>query len=350
MINSIEIRNFLSHKHTKLELSPGVNVIVGPTDSGKSAIIRALKWVIINRPSGNSIRSNWGGETKVKIIVDDNKWVGRRRNDKENMYLLEAQQFLAIKTDVPEEIRQILNLNETNLQTQFESHFLLSQSPGEVAIHFNKVAHLDKIDIGLRNINRWLKEVQQSLNSDDIRLGELVDNYQEFDDVKKIEKKVKKLERIEENINDLTIGFSTISTSLVDLEFVELKIGKKSQIIKAEELVDQILNYEQKIKYTATQHHSLWILVKNITTTQDNIKELEDVVEIEEQIDDLLVLEKELAELCYNEKFKLEPLIFEVSVITRNIKDKELHLEKLEKEFHDQLGSGKICPLCGSII
>lgn len=51
-IKSIEIENFQSHKYSKLDFSERLNVIVGPSDNGKSAIIRALKWVLFNEPKG----------------------------------------------------------------------------------------------------------------------------------------------------------------------------------------------------------------------------------------------------------------------------------------------------------
>ena len=45
-IKKIILQNFQSHKYSIVELDEQLNVIVGPSDSGKSAIIRALKWVL----------------------------------------------------------------------------------------------------------------------------------------------------------------------------------------------------------------------------------------------------------------------------------------------------------------
>lgn len=43
MIKTIIVKNFQSHSNTKLELSDGLNTFIGKSDSGKSAIIRALR-------------------------------------------------------------------------------------------------------------------------------------------------------------------------------------------------------------------------------------------------------------------------------------------------------------------
>jgi len=54
VVEKITIKNFQSHEETELQFSSGVNVIVGSSDSGKSAILRALKWVVQNKPSGTA--------------------------------------------------------------------------------------------------------------------------------------------------------------------------------------------------------------------------------------------------------------------------------------------------------
>ena len=46
MIDKIKIENIQSHKNTELNLSNGINVIVGSSNNGKSAILRALYWAI----------------------------------------------------------------------------------------------------------------------------------------------------------------------------------------------------------------------------------------------------------------------------------------------------------------
>ena len=49
MIKSVEFQNFQSHKKTILEFVPGVNIIVGLSDAGKSAVMRAIKWCLKNQ-------------------------------------------------------------------------------------------------------------------------------------------------------------------------------------------------------------------------------------------------------------------------------------------------------------
>jgi len=241
MIKSLEISNFQSHKHSVLEFDPGVNVIIGATDSGKSAIIRAMKWVVWNRPLGDAMRSSWGGETRVKVNIDDTSIY--RLKDKTDLYRLGGTEFHAFATNVPEEIEQALNLTEINLQQQLDSPFLLSNSPGEVAKHFNKIAHLDQIDSGLANIQKWLREIEREITSDEQREIQLTEDLEKFSDLDKFEVEVEVLERFQASMISLVNQKRSLISLITELEAVNSQITEQKEILKAAPLLDQILGW-----------------------------------------------------------------------------------------------------------
>ena len=73
MINKIEIRNYSTNKKLDIEFGPNVTSLIGSSYAGKSAALRALKWNITNKPSGDNF-INWDAEkTSVRITFDDNK-------------------------------------------------------------------------------------------------------------------------------------------------------------------------------------------------------------------------------------------------------------------------------------
>jgi len=119
MLNKIKLQNVESHKETELNLDPGVNVIVGNSDSGKSGILRALRWIIRNRPSGEAFRTKGGGDTSVELSLD-NQVVKRVRTKQKNQYIINNIELNAVKTEVPEEVSNLLNINEANLQQQLD--------------------------------------------------------------------------------------------------------------------------------------------------------------------------------------------------------------------------------------
>ena len=64
MLIQLVIENFQSHEKTALEFCSGINTIVGSSNSGKSAILRALYWVVYNKPGGFGFSSHWNLDKK----------------------------------------------------------------------------------------------------------------------------------------------------------------------------------------------------------------------------------------------------------------------------------------------
>ncbi|MEM1948838.1 MAG: ATP-binding protein, partial [Candidatus Caldarchaeum sp.] len=57
MIERIEIRNFMSHRETSLELRRGLNVFIGRNGAGKSSVVDALLYCLYGRHSRGEVRN-----------------------------------------------------------------------------------------------------------------------------------------------------------------------------------------------------------------------------------------------------------------------------------------------------
>ena len=68
MLKELQLVNFQSHKNTNLVFDPGFNCIVGPSDNGKSVIIRAINWIRTNRPKGSDFSHGNTKYTDVRLI------------------------------------------------------------------------------------------------------------------------------------------------------------------------------------------------------------------------------------------------------------------------------------------
>src|SRR5687767_10377413 len=84
-LKQIRLSNFQSHADTTVDLHPGVNVIIGHSNVGKSAIFRALNWVLRNRPSGTGFIRHGQKEVEVTISSDEG-CVLRQRGKSKNSY------------------------------------------------------------------------------------------------------------------------------------------------------------------------------------------------------------------------------------------------------------------------
>jgi exonuclease SbcC len=347
MIQSLKIQNFFSHKKTKLEFSPGVNIICGGTDTGKSAILRALRWLVSNRPTGDSFRSTWGGDTKVTVKLTDGNTIVRKKTDTLNLYKLNDAEFKAFGTDVPSEIKKALNLNPGNIQSQFESHFLLSKSPGEVASHFNKVAHLDKIDVGFQNIQRWLKRIQQSIQASETQVENLAEELKDYADIEEIESKVVALELMQKTEDDLIGKSQQAKTTIKELTSCEEEIIKLEEIASAGVLIETILDLSKQKEMVSTSLSELVGVLKTLNQISDQEEEMEDLISLEKELDKIFKIDRKIGDIKISQ---LTNLITQIEENEKTQQEMKVRTERLEFDFHEQFGEGKECPLCETVL
>lgn len=348
MISSLTITNFLSHKETQLDFSKGVNVIVGPTDSGKSAIIKALKWAIFNRPMGDGMRSSWGGLTVVGMVVDE-KMVIRQKFEGLNQYIIADQEFNAIKGDVPEQVSRLLNLSDINLQTQFDSHFLLSKSPGEVAVIFNKVAHLDRIDVGLQNIQRWTRDIQKKLEFNKESLGSNKERLLAYDSLPEIEGLLITLEEKETIRQRQANKRQEVLKLITSIKSVEEELEEMEFIVGLEEEVVNILAIIQQRKDVTRTLVGLNMVLTTLYDIDDELKEIQAITSLEKIVQTTLDLSRQQLGLD-GERKALKTLIGKIWYIEDELAEVGKELETMEKQFHKELGKGNVCPLCEQVI
>jgi len=346
MIKSIKIKNFQSHRNTELVFDKGLNVIIGPTDSGKTAIIRAFKWLITNRPGGDEFRSYWGGDTEVSILADE-KIISRYKTNSENGYSLNETIFKAFGQDVPEEIQKALRMNEVNLQQQMDSPFLLSETPGAVALHFNKVAKLDKIDKALSTINSDLKAITQGINYAEKELKEKILSLNDFENLNGLEFDLGIVEKLVERQKRIKINSLQLENIINKIETVQTKIAEKEPILLIEKDLDSILALYEKRKLFSTQHQTLKKLALAIYYKGEEVKKAEKSILAENLIKDILETYQERAKILSDLKdiSKLSKSIEQIKIMSEN---KEKGLFILEQEFKASFPD--VCPLCNSEI
>jgi len=341
MIKKLEIQNFQSHKNTELTLAPGVNVIVGATDSGKTAIIRALRWLIWNRPSGEAFRSNWGGDTVVDIEADNHHW--SRLKGKQNHYHYNGGTFAAFGAGVPEEVSKSLNIDDINLQMQLDSPFLISASAGETASYFNRIAHLDQIDIGLKNIQGWIRKLSMRHDEDADRISDLQETHKHYDYIPKFEARLEVLESIQgEKIHQVSMlqKLSSVLNELVGLEKELVRVQEitshKTQVLKILSLIKEKEKVQKEWNTLQAHTNQYKDALDMISFYKERAKPLNKVTQILELIDKRDKLQKD--------GDHLEAKLFALKDITDKWKNKTTLAEAGQRAFEQNMPD--VCPLC----
>lgn len=270
MIKSLEICNIQSHEHTKLDFVNGVNVIIGGSNQGKSAILRAFYWLVYNRPVGTSVlASHWIANDKgditdsmqVGVSNDKGDTVFRLRNKGLNAYSVNGEMLNVVKTDVPEQVSKALRLSQTNIQRQMDAPFLLSETSGEVARYFNGIVNLNIIDRVLTNAESRRKRTKAEIERTKEDIVALQSNLEESD-------WVDGLSGLFDEIDDLTPRLAGFDSSIARLE---CDVAKMETLLERVESMGSVSDVGEVVC-------DIDDCVRGMYSQSDSIRGLEDLV------------------------------------------------------------------------
>lgn len=344
MINSITLKNFQSHKDTHIEFHSGVNAIVGLSDSGKTAILRALNWVVNNKPSGDAFTSHWGGDCVVTIELWDGTTVSRGRTKTDNYYSLNGEMYRAFGQDVPEPVRKAFNMNEINIQAQMDAPFLLSSGPGGVAQILNRVANLDVIDKAISSIRKQKLRADGDLKAEEARVEQLHADFEKFGYLAELEEAISALESLDRQAGGVRIRTAGLQAIVGQVSQAEQRVRGAEYILRAEPLLADVLTLVESRKAVVAEHVRIDEILEQIDQQSKRARVVEKVLGAEHLVEEVLKLNTE-----YQAKRKdvsqLADLVGSVGGKERIIAMLGDELEKVEQEFHELMPEQ--CPLCG---
>ncbi|WP_161598362.1 AAA family ATPase [Pseudodesulfovibrio senegalensis] len=122
MIRKIILENFMAHKHTELELGPGLTALTGPNNTGKSAVVEALRCVATNPSPYNYIRHG-AKQARVTVELEDGVrvvWIRKKASPGYEIHRPgqdEPEEFWKMgRGNVPDEVRDLLRLDPVELE------------------------------------------------------------------------------------------------------------------------------------------------------------------------------------------------------------------------------------------
>jgi DNA repair protein SbcC/Rad50 len=332
MIESVHLRNFQCHKDLLVELNSHVTTIVGPSDAGKSAVIRALRWAALNVPVGCMIRDG-AKQASVELIVDGRRIV--RIRGSENSYSLDGKEFRAFRSDVPDEIATLLNLTDANFQGQHDPLYWFSSTAGDVSRQLNDVVNLAVIDRTLAEAARQVAKCKTVLENAEENLSRSVAEKNELKWVVEADDDLKVAEAIEKKWIGLKSESERLSERIKTIRAVKSEAERNRAIANdSERLLENMVVLGKASKAAAE-------LAKLITAA----REAETRKNVE--IPDLSALEA-IVELLKDRRERtriLSKLLNEVWTADENKGEAKRAFQKALDELESKTEG--ICPLCG---
>ncbi len=379
IIEAARITGYQSHEATNLNFSSGLNVIVGDTETGKSSILRALSFVLFNKPWHLDFITEEANETTVELRLGTDGHTNiitrrRSRDGKINDYIVDGCELSNFGRSVPVPVLEIIGVNNQLFDTIYaEQHdvpFLIGKgfSGTERArrlVAFSDVLNIDKaIKVATKRESEYTSEIsalesqrdnrteELSKLGDLIRLREIVEECETLDKIdlylKGYESNELLLSKLLYNNHKNTLLLSKVS------KYVEDSSNLQSVIIRSQ-IVQQVFINLKKLYQRKNFLEQALPLVSQIAKIR---KYFDILYSIHNNEDSRLINEDRIDSL--KKEIKKERIRKYLNTISNRISMLNMYKHELNNirfslintnnELQEHLKENAICPLCNQKI
>lgn len=321
---SIEIFNFQAHEHLKVDFVDGFNVLVGTSNVGKSAVLRALRWVLTNNPTGDKFITHGKDVAKVVLELDNGLKIererGRGKKKTTNYYrLYRGEELLSEHTgfgnNVPQEIEDVTFSEESFdilFAHQLESTFLLSDSPSVRAQRLGGFEDFSKIDTASAETKSEAAEAKKLANASKKRVKELEIELKEIEgELSELEPKLLAVNELFDSVIELEQSYQSVSGLVDNVKNIESNITtlsndfeRANKITESAGDIDKEIDVYEKLVAVYSELEVTSNIIHGITFKKDELLNewTERIQDIEGKINNFNLLKQTLDSLQSNEQ------------------------------------------------
>ncbi|MHA1318172.1 MAG: AAA family ATPase [Candidatus Heimdallarchaeaceae archaeon] len=345
IIESIQLKNFISHENTSISFPLGVSIIVGPNGAGKSAIMDAIYYALL----GDKVRGD---------SVDD--LIRRGTNQASVLLTFKAgdttyNPLATTKAQVNAVVSEILGMDKNSIENsifirQGEITSLLDADPAERKEIIGKLIGLDKLEKSFTNMRDVIRHFEDKLSTYEV-INTEIKTRQEV-----VKKLTKEINEIEQNINKTKQQLAKSKSKLksMEKEFKEMEDKKSNHDKIASEIailtermkmkkenLNDLLEQQDKAEKAKKKCQKIEPEIKNIDVLDNYIKLIKDKKELEKRIVNLNKEFKRVQE--YHDQLK-EKEDAHVKYLENEKKQDSLKID----EYVTLLEDKEECPVCSS--
>lgn len=353
-INKLILSNFQQWKTGNIEFKPGLNILIGDTESGKSTLFRAIYSILTGKMPEDYIRKGTKG-CEVKIKFSDDTYFRRIRNKKDNIADANGLIFERVGKDIPFEYFKRLGPTSIKFGTkelslcsysQFESHFFITLSDYDKSKLIGTICGIDIVDKLMDFINKDIRSNNSNIKflEEQINLQK-PEKEQKESEFNKLQEKCSLLGNYYIDIQDkfkMLENLLNLSYKRVSLDKDISNINKELNLLKFKisEFDKEKANRLAKLQSFKENLN----LINNSITGELNKKSLlitESIIDFNKVnlLDDLIFLKEKLN--------NYKNSMFEIN---KNLTQVNNRIESLEMEKRTLLSNYDKCPLCGGVL
>lgn len=352
-IQKLILTNFQQWKKGEICFQPGLNIIIGDTESGKSTLFRAINSVLTGKMPEDYIRKGTKG-CEVEIDFSDDTVFKRSRNKKDNIVNANGLIFERVGKEIPFEYFN--KLGKTSIEfgnkelslcsySQFEPHFFITLSDYDKSKLIGTICGIDVVDKLMDLINKDIRTNNTNIKFLETQISE-----------QKAEKEIKvpEFKAVDEKMTAMTKFYDKIKTKF---DLVENLVSIKQQLSDLNNQLNttnrEKTNIDSKIGNFDVSKAELLSIMQNyrynlqiFNTIEKRIKD--DISKL--KIDSIDNKKSSLLENLFVLKEKLVTCNKNIQQTSYYKKQSDEALFILANQKKNLLKDYDTCPLCGGIL
>lgn len=309
-IKNVELTNFQSHNHTEIEFDRGLNVILGNSDAGKTAILRAIKWALFNEPKGDYFIRQGERDVSVKVTFSNGVVVERSRTPSKNSYYLMAAEgqemrFEGFGLDVPKEITDAIQMYKVsldnsnnkvilNIAEQLDGPFLLNDQASMRASAIGRLIGVNYVDDALRTVVRDNKRINQEIESLRTNKDAIKEQLKEFDYIKDYKEKFQELSNIRDKIKELDQRLNLVSSLKEQYDQYNFELEKINSLLENFKNLNKIGSIIPVIESNLIKRNTYESYIARLNRTESEVLSISNTLDNLKNIDSIFEKAKDI--------------------------------------------------------
>lgn len=290
-ITGVHLKNFECHKDKKVDFVNGLNVILGETNSGKTAILRGIYWVLYDKPGGTGNIRTGARFCSVEVSFSNGYKVTRRRtNSSAGTYTIESpdgskEEYKGFNNNIPVEVLNVMQMPEVfisgnkyrfNIASQLEGPFLISNTPSERIALIGSLVNAERLDKAISIYKNKRNIVKRDIGNVEEQIEKIDNEIKVLGDIGALKRNVEVISKAKE-IVDLQMkqhsNYETLKTNYVNTVSSIVICNDKYLSINTidKESIDEI-------NIAIEENNKMIVLYEEYKETQHKLKELNEKI------------------------------------------------------------------------
>lgn len=323
-IVSADIVNFQAHRSLHVDFSD-YTAIIGPTNKGKTAIIRAINWALYNSPSGDSFITrdadgNKVGKARVQLNFDDGTQIIRTKGGSTNSYDIvipgeEPMHLEGFGMGPVDEVIRAHGMHEIdffgekqslNVCKQLSQPFFLGESPTTKAVMIGKLGKTDVVDLSIKNVSSEIREKKSQVKGYKEELKEVKAELSELKGLNMMEKaleyadkRCEKMEYIDSKIKNIKTITSRINELTDKSEKLKEFTSHQEDIFEASSLIEQAIEINTRLTSIKKIMASIDTSMAKLESLQKqaNIASVDEIDKVIDMVDEVIAKSQSIASI-----------------------------------------------------